>query len=85
MPACWARARRFGRCAGGLTWGARMEMVYFTVIGLGLYAVSDALLDFIERKRGKRFENRQVIFFVIILLLALITFELMDVMIRPSA
>ena len=62
-----------------------MEMIYFTVIGLGLYAVSDALLDFIERKRSKRFDNRQVIFFFIILALALITFELMEVMMRPSA
>ena len=62
-----------------------MEMVYYTVIGLGLYVVSDVLLDFLERKRGKRFENRQVIFFVIILVLALITFELMEVMMRPSA
>ena len=62
-----------------------MEMVYFTVIGIGLYALSDAALDFIERKRGRRFENRQVIFFVIILVLALITFELMEIVMRPSA
>jgi hypothetical protein len=61
-----------------------MEIVYFTVIGLGLYAVSDALLDFIERRRGARFENRQVVFFVIILVLALITFPLVGSLMRPA-
>jgi predicted PurR-regulated permease PerM len=54
-----------------------MDIVYFTVIAIGLYFGADALLDWIERKRGARFENRQVAFFVIILSLALITFWLM--------
>jgi predicted PurR-regulated permease PerM len=54
-----------------------MDIVYFTVIAIGLYFGADALLDWIERKRGARFESRQVAFFVIILSLALITFWLM--------
>jgi len=54
-----------------------MDIVYFTVIAIGLYFGADALLDWVERKRGARFENRQVVFFVIILSLALITFWLM--------
>ena len=53
-----------------------MDIVYFTVIAIGLYFGADALLDWIERKRGARFENRQVAFFVIILSLALVTFWL---------
>ena len=53
-----------------------MEIVYFTVIAVGLYFGADALLDWIERKRGARFENRQVVFFAIILPLALATFWL---------
>lgn len=51
-----------------------MDIVYFTVIAIGIYFTADRLLDWIERKRGARFENRQVIFFAIILPLALITF-----------
>jgi hypothetical protein len=53
-----------------------MDIVYFTMIAIGIYFVADRLLDFIERKRGARFENRQVAFFAIILPLALITFWL---------
>ena len=55
-----------------------MQAVYFTLIAIGLYFVSDWLLDWIERIRGDRFKNRQLVFFGIILLLALITFQLLD-------
>jgi len=53
-----------------------MDLVYFTVIAIGLYFGADRLLDFIERKRGARFKNRQIVFFSIILPLALLTFWL---------
>ena len=53
-----------------------MDIVYFTIIAIGLYFGADALLDWIERRRGKRFENRQVAFFAIILPLALASFWL---------
>jgi len=53
-----------------------MDLVYFTVIALGLYFGADWLLERIERARGRRFENRQVAFFAIILPLALATFWL---------
>jgi hypothetical protein len=53
-----------------------MDLVYFTVIAIGLYFGADWLLARIERARGKRFENRQVAFFAIILPLALATFWL---------
>lgn len=55
-----------------------MQAIYFTLIAIGLYFISDWLLDRIERTRGERFKNRQVVFFGIILLLALITFQLID-------
>lgn len=51
-----------------------MDLVYFTLVAVGLYFGADRLLDFVERKRGARFANRQVVFFAIILPLALITF-----------
>jgi hypothetical protein len=53
-----------------------MDIVYFTVIAVGLYLGADWLLDRIERARGARFENRQVVFFAIILPLALASFWL---------
>jgi len=53
-----------------------MDVVYFTAIAIGLYFGADWLLDAIERKRGRRFENRQVAFFAIMLPLALASFWL---------
>ena len=54
-----------------------MEIVYFTLVGIGLYFAADWILDRLETKRGARFEDRSVIFFVIILALALVTFQLL--------
>lgn len=53
-----------------------MEIVWFTLVAIGLYFGADRLLDWIERRRGQRFENRQVAFFAIILPLALVAFWL---------
>jgi len=54
-----------------------MEIVVFTLVAIGLYFGADALLDWIERRRGGRLENRQLVFFAIILSLALLTFWLL--------
>jgi hypothetical protein len=51
-----------------------MDLVWFTLVAIGLYFGADWLLDWIERRRGARFENRQVVFFAIILPLALVAF-----------
>ena len=53
-----------------------MDLVYFTVVAVGLYVGTDWLLDALERRRGRRFENRQVMFFILILPLALAAFWL---------
>jgi len=53
------------------------ELLAFTLVAAALYLVSDRLLDAIERMRGRRFEeNRPLVFFAIILPLALATFWL---------
>lgn len=53
-----------------------MDIVWFTLVAIGIYFGADWLLDWIERKRGARFENRQIVFFAIILPLALAAFWL---------
>ena len=60
-----------------------MEIVYFTLAGIGLYFASDWILDRIETRRGRRLENRSLIFFVIILVLALISFQLISHFMQP--
>ena len=61
-----------------------MDILYFTAIAIGIYFSADWLLDWIERKRGARFENRQVAFFAIILPLALATFWLVRLLSGPA-
>jgi len=49
-------------------------MLLFTALAVVLYLVADRLLDALERRAGRRFEYRSVVFFVILLLLALLSF-----------
>lgn len=61
-----------------------MEAVYFTIVAIVLYFAADALLDWIERLRGARFENRQFVFFAIMLPLALASFALLRYLMGPA-
>lgn len=54
-------------------WRINLEVVYFTLMAASLYFVSDWALDRIEISRGERFKNRNIIFFLIILVLALMS------------
>jgi len=60
-----------------------VEIVYFTLMGIGLYFASDWILERLETRRGSRFEYRSIIFFVIILVLALVTFQLISRLQQP--
>jgi hypothetical protein len=55
-----------------------MEVIAFTAVGIALYFGADWVLNRIERARGARFEHRDVIYFTIILVLALSTFYLIN-------
>jgi predicted PurR-regulated permease PerM len=61
-----------------------MDIVWFTLVALALYFGADRLLEWIERRRGARFANRQVAFFAIILPLALAAFWLMRILSAPG-
>lgn len=53
-----------------------MDAVYFTLVAILLYFVADWILDRAERAAGRRFDQRSLIFFGILLTLALVTFAL---------
>jgi hypothetical protein len=53
-----------------------MTIVYFTLAALALYLVSDRVLDWFERRAGRRFEYRSLIFFGLLLGLSLAAFAL---------
>ena len=55
-----------------------MEMIYFTLVAVVLYVVSDKILNQIELQRGERLANRSVVFFLIITILAVITFTVIQ-------
>lgn len=51
-----------------------MEALYFTLVAIVLYLASDRILERLEIAAGKRFEYRSLVFFTILLTLALVTF-----------
>ena len=55
-----------------------MQYVYFTLAAIFLYLASDMILSKIEAKRGKPLPNRSVIFFAIILVLAIVSFKVIE-------
>ncbi len=55
-----------------------MEVVYFTVVAIVLYVVSDWILDRIEQWRGARLPYRSILFFLILATLALASFALLE-------
>ena len=55
-----------------------MSAVYFTSVAIILYFAADWLLERMEIAAGKRLEHRSLIFFVILLTLALSSFSLIQ-------
>ena len=53
-----------------------MEAILFLLTGVVLYAVSDWLLLRIEGYFGRTLEQRSLVFFAILLVLALVSFSL---------
>ncbi len=53
-----------------------MEMLYFTLAAVLLYLGADWILNRIEVIVGRRFEYRSIIFFAILLVMALSSFAL---------
>ena len=54
-----------------------MSIVYFTLVAALLYLFSDWVLQRVEVVAGRRFEHRSLIFFAILLALALASFSLL--------
>ena len=55
-----------------------MSVVYFTIVAIILYFAADWLLERVEIAAGRRLEHRSLIFFVILLTLALTSFSLIQ-------
>lgn len=55
-----------------------MSIVYFTLVAIFLYFAADWILERIEVAAGKRIEYRSLIFFLILVTLALTSFSLIQ-------
>lgn len=55
-----------------------MQAFLFTLVAIALYFFTDWILRTIERSRGAPLPNRSLIFFIIILVLTLSTFEVLQ-------
>lgn len=57
-----------------------MEILIFTLNAIVVYLVSDWLVRFIEGRRGAPVKQRQVLFFLIFLILAMVSFQLLNML-----
>lgn len=56
------------------------EILLFTLVAIVIYLVSDWAIRMIETRRGEGLKNRQVIFFAIFLVTALISFRVLRIL-----
>lgn len=53
-----------------------MAAVYYTITGVVLYLLADWILRSVEARAGRIFEHRTLVFFALLLSMALVTFAL---------
>ena len=53
------------------------ELIIFSLNAIVIYLVADGIVRLIERRRGEVLKQRQIVFFVIFLVLALVSFRLL--------
>lgn len=57
-----------------------MEILLFTLVAIVIYLVSDWIIRMIEARRGEVLKQRQVIFFAVFLVLALVSFRVLRIL-----
>lgn len=57
-----------------------IEILLFTLVAIVIYLVSDRVIRVIEARRGEVLKNRQVIFFAVFLVLALVSFRVLRIL-----
>ena len=61
-----------------------MEIILFTGVGIVLYLLCDRMLVLLEKMHGEPLPGRNIVFFVLILVLSLSTFSLMRTVLHPG-
>jgi len=60
------------------------DLILFSLNAIVIYLVSDRLVRLIERWRGSVLKQRQVVFFIIFLVLALVSFKVLQNVLAPA-
>ena len=60
-----------------------MEAVYFTIVAVVLYFVADRIVNAVEARLGRRLEHRTLIFFGLLLTMALGAFAAIRALLSP--
>ena len=61
-----------------------MDLVVFAINAVVIYLLADWIVRLLEKRQGKLMAQRQVVFFVVFLLLALISFSLIQAMLAVT-
>lgn len=59
-------------------YAAMMEILIFTLNAIFIYLFSDWIIRTIEQSRGEVLKHRQVVFFIVFLTLALVSFRILQ-------
>jgi len=60
------------------------EIILFTLNAAVVYLVADRLVRLIEKRLGGVMKHRQVVFFIIFLVLALVSFQVLQNLLAPA-
>jgi len=55
-----------------------MQIIVFTLNAIVIYFLADWIVRVIETRRGEALKQRQVVFFAVFLVLALVSFQLLQ-------
>jgi hypothetical protein len=61
-----------------------LEIIAFTVVGIGLYFFSDWALNMLEKVHGEPLPQRNIVFFVLIMALALSSFGIIRALLEAG-
>ena len=57
-----------------------MEILLFTLNAIIIYLIADWIIRALEKRKGQVLKNRQIVFFAVFLALALISFNLLPML-----
>ena len=59
-----------------------MEILVFTLNAIVIYLLADWIIRLLEKRKGEVLKNRQVVFFAIFLALALVSFNVLPMLLN---